>query len=106
MQFVTEKEVEDIKAKKQKEWEKVRKPDQPLGEQEAGCFYIAKNCAFQYCAFILPPAHARTERPEEEHDSRTLYEKLKVQRDQKQEEHAEQFKFSEYISLCIGRLYL
>lgn len=67
MQFVTEKEVEETKLKKQKEWEKVRRPDQPL------------------------------ERPEEEYDNRTLYEKLKSQRDQKQEEYTEQFKFKNMI---------
>ena len=32
MQFVTEKEVEEVKEKRQKEWEKVRRPDQPLGK--------------------------------------------------------------------------
>jgi hypothetical protein len=67
MQFVTEKEVEEIKERKQKEWEKVRRPDQPL------------------------------ERPEEEYDSRTLYEKLKSQRDQKQEAFEEQLKFKNMI---------
>ena len=45
-------------------------------------------------------ACARTERPEEEYDSRTLYEKLKSQRDQKQEAFEEQLKFSECNSKC------
>ena len=41
-----------------------------------------------------------TERPEEELDNRTLYEKLKSQRNKKQEDFEEQFKFSKcYISL-------
>ena len=35
------------------------------------------------------------ERPEEEYDARTLYERLKEQKDKKQEEWEEQFKFSE-----------
>ncbi|CAI8000409.1 PSME3-interacting protein [Geodia barretti] len=65
MQFISEKEVDEIKAKKQKEWEQVRRSDQPL------------------------------ERPEEAIDNRTLYEKLKAQKNQKQEEFEEQFKFSE-----------
>ena len=39
---------------------------------------------------------SRAERPEEPIDNRTLYEKLKSQRDKKQEEFEEQFKFSEY----------
>ena len=34
MQFISEKEVEEVKAKRQKEWEKVRRPDQPLGEYD------------------------------------------------------------------------
>ena len=37
-----------------------------------------------------------TERPEESYDHRTLYERLKVQKDKKQEEFLEQLKFSEY----------
>ncbi len=36
-----------------------------------------------------------TERPEAEYDHRTLYDKLKQQKDQKQEEWQEQHKFSE-----------
>ena len=30
--FITEKEVEEVKKKRQEEWEKVRRPDQPLGK--------------------------------------------------------------------------
>ena len=30
--FVSEKEIEEVKKKRQEEWEKVRRPDQPLGE--------------------------------------------------------------------------
>lgn len=37
-----------------------------------------------------------TERPEESYDHRTLYERLKEQKDRKQEEFMEQLKFSEY----------
>jgi len=29
---VTEKEIEEVKKKRQEEWEKVRRPDQPLGK--------------------------------------------------------------------------
>ena len=29
--FISEKEIEEVKRKKQEEWERVRKPDQPLG---------------------------------------------------------------------------
>lgn len=31
MSFVSEAEVESIKQKRQEEWEKIRRPDQPLG---------------------------------------------------------------------------
>ena len=30
--FITEKEVEEVKKKRQEEWERIRKPDQPLGK--------------------------------------------------------------------------
>lgn len=30
--FVSEKEIEEVKKKRQEEWEKVRRPDQPLRE--------------------------------------------------------------------------
>lgn len=30
--FISEKEVEEAKKKRQEEWEKVRRPDQPLGK--------------------------------------------------------------------------
>lgn len=39
----------------------------------------------------------RLERPKEEYDPRTLYERLKQQKDKKQEEWEEQFKFSEFL---------
>ena len=30
--FVSEKEIEEVKQKRQEEWERVRRPDQPLRE--------------------------------------------------------------------------
>ena len=33
--FVTEKEVEEVKKKRQEEWERVRKPSDPLGAVSA-----------------------------------------------------------------------
>ncbi|XP_015924305.2 PSME3-interacting protein [Parasteatoda tepidariorum] len=54
--FVTEAEVEALKQKRQEEWEKVRKPDDPL------------------------------EAPEEEYDPRSLYERLQEQKDKKEME--------------------
>ena len=32
-QFVSEKQIEEVKQKRQEEWEKVRRPDQPLGKK-------------------------------------------------------------------------
>ena len=42
--------------------------------------------------------YSDTERPEEAYDHRTLYERLKEQKDRKQEEFMEQLKFSKYES--------
>lgn len=41
-----------------------------------------------------------SEAPEEEYDPRSLFERLQEQKDKKQEEFEEQFKFSESVSLC------
>ena len=54
MQFVTEKEVEEIKVRRQKEWEKVRRPDQPLGKLKIYCltrlnYKIVKISLFLAC---------------------------------------------------------
>lgn len=38
-QFVSEKQIEEAKQKRQEEWEKVRRPDQPLGKQKLIMFY-------------------------------------------------------------------
>ncbi|GFS92301.1 PSME3-interacting protein [Nephila pilipes] len=54
--FITESEIEEIKKKRQEEWEKVRKPDDP------------------------------EEAPEEEYDPRSLYDRLQEQKDLKQTE--------------------
>uniref|UniRef100_A0A8C5QCT3 Proteasome activator subunit 3 interacting protein 1 n=1 Tax=Leptobrachium leishanense TaxID=445787 RepID=A0A8C5QCT3_9ANUR len=65
--FVTEAEVEEKKKKRQEEWEKVRKPEDP------------EDC------------------PEEVYDPRSLYEKLQEQKDKKQQEYEEQFKFKNMV---------
>ena len=36
-QFVSEKQIEEAKQKRQEEWEKVRRPDQPLGKEKLMC---------------------------------------------------------------------
>ncbi|XP_061628604.1 PSME3-interacting protein [Phyllopteryx taeniolatus] len=65
--FVSQAELDERRKKRQEEWEKVRKPDDP--EQA----------------------------PEEEYDSRSLFERLQEQRDKKQEEFEEQFKFKNMV---------
>ncbi|KAE8295996.1 hypothetical protein D5F01_LYC04745 [Larimichthys crocea] len=63
--FVSETELDEKRKKRQEEWEKVRKPEDP------------------------------EEAPEEEYDPRSLFERLQEQKDKKQEEYEEQFKFKQ-----------
>ncbi|XP_042268322.1 PSME3-interacting protein isoform X1 [Thunnus maccoyii] len=65
--FVSEAELDERRKKRQEEWEKVRKPDDP------------ENA------------------PEEEYDPRSLFERLQEQKDKKQEEFEEQFKFKNMV---------
>ncbi|XP_017546719.1 PSME3-interacting protein isoform X1 [Pygocentrus nattereri] len=65
--FVSESELEEKRKRRQEEWEKVRKPDDP------------------------------EEVPEEEYDPRSLYERLQEQKEKKQEEYEEQFKFKNMV---------
>ncbi|KAG8143891.1 putative Protein FAM192A-like isoform 1 protein [Naja naja] len=65
--FVSEAELEERRKRRQEEWEKVRKPEDP------------KEC------------------PEEVYDSRSLYERLQEQKDKKQQEFEEQFKFKNMV---------
>ncbi|XP_068116798.1 PSME3-interacting protein [Hyperolius riggenbachi] len=65
--FVTESEIEERRKKRQEEWDKVRKPEDP------------EEC------------------PEEVYDPRSLYEKLQEQKDKKQQEYEEQFKFKNMV---------
>uniref|UniRef100_A0A3B5M3I1 FAM192A/Fyv6 N-terminal domain-containing protein n=1 Tax=Xiphophorus couchianus TaxID=32473 RepID=A0A3B5M3I1_9TELE len=65
--FVSESELDERRKKRQEEWEKVRKPDDP------------------------------EEVPEEEYDSRCLYDRLQEQKDKKQQEFEEQFKFRNMV---------
>uniref|UniRef100_A0A3B3C4Q0 Proteasome activator subunit 3 interacting protein 1 n=1 Tax=Oryzias melastigma TaxID=30732 RepID=A0A3B3C4Q0_ORYME len=62
--FVSETELDEKRKKRQEEWEKVRKPEDP------------------------------EEVPEEAYDPRSLFERLQEQKDKKQQEFEEQFKFS------------
>uniref|UniRef100_A0A3Q2VET8 Proteasome activator subunit 3 interacting protein 1 n=1 Tax=Haplochromis burtoni TaxID=8153 RepID=A0A3Q2VET8_HAPBU len=65
--FVSEAELDERRKKRQEEWEKIRKPDDP------------------------------EEVPEEEYDPRSLFERLQEQKDKKQEEYEEQFKFKNMV---------
>ncbi|XP_069037329.1 PSME3-interacting protein isoform X1 [Lepisosteus oculatus] len=65
--FVSEAELDEQRKRRQEEWEKVRKPDDP------------EEC------------------PEEEYDPRSLYERLQEQKEKKQEEYEEQFKFKNMV---------
>ncbi|XP_044049491.1 PSME3-interacting protein isoform X1 [Siniperca chuatsi] len=65
--FVSESELDEKRKKRQEEWEKVRKPDDP------------------------------EDAPEEEYDPRSLFERLQEQKDKKQEEYEEQFKFRNMV---------
>ncbi|XP_057286422.1 PSME3-interacting protein isoform X1 [Pezoporus wallicus] len=65
--FVSESELEERRKRRQEEWEKVRKPGDP------------EEC------------------PEEAYDPRSLYERLQEQREKKQQEFEEQFKFKNMV---------
>ncbi|XP_035646864.1 PSME3-interacting protein [Oncorhynchus keta] len=65
--FVSETEIEEKRKQRQEEWEKVRQPEDP------------------------------EKAPEEEYDGRSLFERLQEQKDKKQEEYDEQFKFKNMV---------
>ncbi|KAF6718878.1 Protein FAM192A [Oryzias melastigma] len=65
--FVSETELDEKRKKRQEEWEKVRKPEDP------------------------------EEVPEEAYDPRSLFERLQEQKDKKQQEFEEQFKFRNMV---------
>uniref|UniRef100_A0A3B3C5G4 Proteasome activator subunit 3 interacting protein 1 n=1 Tax=Oryzias melastigma TaxID=30732 RepID=A0A3B3C5G4_ORYME len=67
MKFVSETELDEKRKKRQEEWEKVRKPEDP------------------------------EEVPEEAYDPRSLFERLQEQKDKKQQEFEEQFKFRNMV---------
>ncbi|XP_008573297.1 PREDICTED: protein FAM192A, partial [Galeopterus variegatus] len=65
--FISEAELDERRKRRQEEWEKVRKPEDP------------EEC------------------PEEVYDPRSLYERLQEQKDRKQQEYEEQFKFKNMV---------
>lgn len=94
--FVTESELLEARQKRQAEWEKVRQPDQPLGK-------VIENTQKQWVLhrfsvdvlFAFAPLFS--EIPEEPYDSRSLYERLKEQKDKKDLEFEETHKLSMYF---------
>ncbi|XP_041123861.1 PSME3-interacting protein-like isoform X3 [Polyodon spathula] len=68
--FESETEIEEKRKKRQEEWEKVRKPEDP------------EEC------------------PEEVYDPRSLFDRLQEQKDKKQQEYEEQFKFKNMVK-CL-----
>lgn len=65
--FESEKQIEEKRKARQEEWERVRKPEDPVTA------------------------------PEEEYDPRSLYDRLKEQRDKKQEDFEETLKFKNHF---------
>lgn len=82
--FVTESEIAEARQKRQEEWEKVRQPDEPLGK------HISTRHTLNQQIIEIE----LTERPEEPYDSRSLYDRLKEQRDKKDLEFEEAHKLS------------
>ncbi|KAF4521569.1 hypothetical protein B566_EDAN001289 [Ephemera danica] len=84
--FISEVEIEEKKRIRQEEWDKVRKPDDPLapanGEQLST--YMCKNTVF-------------TEAPEEKYDPRSLYDRLQEQKQKKDIEYEEAHKLKNMI---------
>lgn len=93
--FVTEAEIQEKRRLRQEQWEKVRKPEEPSG-----------NLLVNYTNNIgkIPstnfPYHG-LEVPEEPADTRSLYDRLKEQKDRKQEEFEESHKFSNECYLIM-----
>lgn len=82
--FVSEKDLDERRRKRQEEWEKTRKPDDPLG-------------MFCFCFDVFVDYRPIAEAPEEEYDHRTLFERLQEQKMKKQEEYEEAHKLKNMI---------
>ena len=88
--FVSTKELEEIRKRRQEEWEKVRKPEDPIGKLP-----VLTGLSFQSLWDLS--ISISSEAPEEQIDHRSLYERLKEVRDKKQAEWEEEHKFSNNI---------
>lgn len=92
--FISEADIAAQKQKRQEEWEKVRQPDEPVGKCFANVlFYCVNTNKF--------PKHShsnfQTELQEEPYDCRSLFEKLKEQKDKKDYEYEEAHKLKNLI---------
>lgn len=90
--FVTESEIAEARQKRQEEWEKVRQPDQPLGKRTLTICFVFKVFWNTISRMVFPIEIP--ERPEESYDSRSLFDRLKEQRDKKDLEFEEAHKLS------------
>ncbi|ELK15411.1 NEFA-interacting nuclear protein NIP30 [Pteropus alecto] len=90
--FVSEAELDERRKRRQEEWEKVRKPEDPEGTW-------AYSLAFSVMISVLTLT-LQVECPEEVYDPRSLYERLQEQKDRKQQEYEEQFKFIRILLYC------
>jgi hypothetical protein len=84
--FVTETELAEIKQKRQEEWEKTRRPDQPLGKLQAPTLSVACRHWF-----------AVLERPEEAYETRSLFEQLQANKAKKDEEFEDAHRYKNQI---------
>lgn len=95
-QFESESTIEERRKQRQEEWEKVRTADQPECESNNDAMAIRlifnssnqKKLIFQLLLLVAP---------EEPYDGRSLYDRLKEQRDAKDLEFEEARKFKNMI---------
>lgn len=86
--FESESTIEERRKQRQEEWEKVRQPDQPecKSKWRNNC-YLVQNRIYLFSKVA----------PEEPYDGRSLYDRLKEQRDAKDSEFEEARKFKNMI---------
>lgn len=85
--FVSEQQLSEERERRQEEWRKVRKADDPLG---IVLDYVPISNLFKIRSYYL-------EVPDEQVCNKSLYEQLKEQKDKKQLELDEAKKFSEFF---------
>lgn len=86
--FITESEAAEIRQRRQDEWEKVRKADDPLGQ------YTQTSHLF---VIFVKMTVSILERPEDPYDCRSLFERLQEQKQKKELEYEEAHKLSNFL---------